>query len=151
MAFCCVWNSIFQLAQRLKKLTMQEVEALFWIRQTIEESEESDQPVTAILHISYSATDESQKNKTSTTEDLKKILLQKRKRAMSGMSAHLLTPGDCPRWFNQASSAQHPVYFVTYDTYSDLFKADVTKAFFRQFNAKHRNFGEIFFFDIEAT
>ena len=119
-----------------------------WILQTIEESEGSDHPVTAILQIAYSTTDKSQKNESTTTEDLKKNLLQKVEGALSRISAHPRTPGEFPRiftWINLAPSVQPPVHFVTHDTYSDLFKAEVTKAFFRQFNAEHRNLGQILF------
>ena len=42
---------------------MQEMMPLLWIRQAIEESEGTNHPVTAILQISYNATDESTKNK----------------------------------------------------------------------------------------
>ncbi len=127
---------------------MQEMTSLLWIRKAIEESEGSNHPVTAILQISYSATDESKKNKTSTTEDLNKNLLQRVKRALSRISAPPLTPCGPPRiftWINRAQSARPPVHFVTHDTYSDIFKAEVMKAFFRQFNAEHRSFGEITF------
>ena len=121
-----------------------------WIRQAIEESEGSSHPVTAILQISYSATDESKKNKTTTTEDLNKNLLQKVERALSRISAPTLTPGGPPRIFtwinlNHAPSTRPPVHFVTHDTYSDIFKAEAMKAFFRQFNADHQSFGEIIF------
>jgi hypothetical protein len=124
--------------------------SLLWIRQAIKESEGTNHPVTAILQISYNATDESQKNKTTTTEDLNKNLLQKAERVLSRISAPPLKPGGPPRiftWINghHAPSARNHVHFVTHDTYSDLFKAEVMKAFFRQFNADHRSFGEIIF------
>jgi hypothetical protein len=124
--------------------------SLLWIRQTIEESEGSYHPVTAILQISYRATDKSKKNETITTEDLKKNLLQKVERALSRISAPPIRPGDRPRiftWINRHHEpcSQTPVHFVTHDTYSNLFKAEVMKVFFRQFNAEHRTLGEIFF------
>ena len=70
--------------------------------------------------------------------------------ALSRISAYSLKPGGPPRiftWTNRqhAPSARPPVHFVTYDTYSDIFKAEVMKAFFRQFNAEHRSFGELIF------
>ena len=129
---------------------MQEMTTLLWIRQIIEESEGTNHPITAILQISYTATDESKKNKTTITANLKKILLQKVEMALSRISANSSTPGGPPRiftWVNRhyALPSRPPVHFVTYDTYSDFFKAQVMKAFFHQFNAEHRSFGELHF------
>ena len=86
---------------------MQEMMPLLWIRQAIEESEGTNHPVTAILQISYNATDESTKNKITNTEDLNKNLIQKAERALSKISTSPLTSGGLPRiftWINRAPS-----------------------------------------------
>ena len=114
-------------------------ESLLWIRREIQRFENTATPVSAILQVSISTTDE-MKGDSARQKTTHQRLMGRVKIALE-----LLRAVGCPfPWF-QRPSPNIPVHFITCAAFSDLVKARVMKRFFIRFNRVNNHLGKVTF------